>query len=129
MSPLLRQGASYIVVGLLQLALDSAIFIALSAAGVPAVIANPGARASAAGMGFWLNGRFTFARDGQARLGGARLRRFVVAWLALTAVSTGAVAVAERLAGLHGAWLAKPLIEAVLALVSFVVLRHWVYRA
>lgn len=128
MSSLLRQGTSYVAIGLLQLALDSMLFVALSAVGIPAMAANVLGRAIAAGLGFWLNGRFTFAQSGQPRLGGARLRRYVIAWLSLTAISTVAVAAAEHLVGLRGAWLAKPLIEAVLALVSFVVLRHWVYR-
>jgi len=128
MSPLLRQGASYVAVGVLQLLLDSALFVALSALGVPAVAANPGSRASAAGLGFWLNGRFTFAQGGAPRLGATPMRRYGVAWLTLTAISTAAVTAAERALGLHGAWLAKPLIEATLALISFVVLRHWVYR-
>lgn len=128
MSPLLRQGASYVAIGLLQLALDSSLFVALSALGLPAVLANVSGRACAAGLGFWLNGRFTFAEGGQPRLGGARLRRYVMTWLSLTAISTGAVATAEHLLGLRGAWLAKPVIEAALALLSFLILRHWVYR-
>lgn len=127
-SPLWRQGASYVAVGLLQLAVDSLLFIAFSALGVPAFAANPASRASAAGLGFWLNGRFTFAHDGTPRLGASHMRRFVIAWLTLTLISTVAVTAAEQWLGLHGAWLAKPLIEAMLALVSFLVLRHWVYR-
>lgn len=129
MSALLRQGASYVAIGLLQLALDSLLFVALSALGMPAVFANVCGRASAAGLGFWLNGRFTFADGGPPRLGGARLRRYVITWLSLTAISTGAVTMTEHLLGLHGAWVAKPVIEAALALLSFLMLRQWVYRA
>ena len=128
MSPLWRQGASFLAIGLLQLVVDSLLFIAFSAFGVAAAAANPASRACAAGLGFWLNGRFTFAQDGSPRLGALHMRRYVITWLTLTATSTAAVTAADHLLGLHGAWLAKPLIEAALALVSFAVLRHWVYR-
>ena len=30
--------------------------------------------------------------------------------------------------GLHATWLAKPVVEAILAAVSFLVLRKWVFR-
>ncbi|PIQ36457.1 MAG: hypothetical protein COW59_12575 [Lysobacterales bacterium CG17_big_fil_post_rev_8_21_14_2_50_64_11] len=128
-SPLLRQGASYVVVGLGQLALDAALFVLLTAAGLTPVIANPLARASAAGVGFWLNGRHTFADATGPRLGAKRFWRFAITWLSLTIISTVAVSVATHRLGLHAAWLGKPMIEAVLAVVSFIVLRQWVYRA
>jgi putative flippase GtrA len=127
-SPLLRQGASYVVIGLLQLALDALLFVALTAAGMTPAFANPLARASAAGLGFWLNGRHTFADDGGPRLGTTRLWRYAITWGSLTILSTLAVSVAARHLGLHAAWLAKPVIEAVLAVVSFTVMRQWVYR-
>lgn len=129
MSALLRQGVSYLVVGLLQLALDAGLFVALTAGGLTPIFANPLARASAAGLGFWLNGRFTFAAADGPRLGGRRFWRFALTWISLTVLSTAAVSALVHGAGLHAAWLGKPVIEAVLALVSFTVLRQWVYRA
>lgn len=129
MSPLLRQGATYIAVGLLQLAIDALLFIALTAAGTSPAIANPLARASAAGVGFWLNGRHTFADAAGPRLGGKRFWRFALTWLSLTAISTVSVAALAHGPGLHAAWLGKPVIEALLAVVSFTLLRQWVYRA
>ena len=84
---LIRQGGSYVLVGLLQLLLDWAVFVATTALGLPAAPANLLARVSGALLGFWLNGRVTFARDGAARLGWGRFVRFALVWLALTAVS------------------------------------------
>ena len=126
--PLLRQGGYYLVFGVLQLLLDWLMFVALTALGVPAAPANLASRTSAALLGFWLNGRYTFADGNGQRLGWRRFARFWLLWLAMTAISTVLVAwVASRL-GLHQAWLAKPLVEGMLALATFFLLRHWVYR-
>lgn len=125
---LIRQGGSYVLVGLLQLLLDWAVFVAATALGMPAAPANLVARVSGALLGFWLNGRVTFARDGVARLGWWRFVRFVLVWLALTAVSTWLVATVAARFGLHYAWLAKPVVEAALALPAFFLWRQVVYR-
>ncbi len=125
---LARQGMYFILVGLLQVLVDWAVFVGLTSLGVPAVPANLGGRVSGACLGFWLNGRITFADAGQPRLGGSRLARFLVAWVVLTALSTTAMAWIADGHGLGWAWLAKPLVEATLALTSFMLARHWIYR-
>ena len=125
---LIRQGGSYVLVGLLQLLLDWAVFVAATALGLPAAPGNLLARVSGAVLGFWLNGRVTFARDGEARLGARRFLRFAGVWLALTAISTWLVAAVAARFGLHNAWLAKPLVEAGLALPAFFLWRQLVYR-
>ncbi|KAF1690746.1 GtrA family protein [Pseudoxanthomonas koreensis] len=126
--PLLRQGSHYLAFGVLQLLLDWAGFVALTALGLPAAPANLASRTGAALLGFWLNGRYTFA-DGQgSRLGWRRFVRFWALWLVMTVVSTLLVAFVERHLGLREAWLAKPVVEAGLAVVNFFLLRHIVYR-
>jgi putative flippase GtrA len=125
---LTRQIAIFLVVGGVQLALDSAVFIGLSALGLPVIPANIAGRVSGATLGFWLNGRFTFADRGQARLSGRHLRRFVVAWSLLTALSSALLYLVEARSNLQTAWLAKPVIEAVNAAIGFVIWRQWVYR-
>ena len=126
--PLLRQGGLYLAFGVLQLVLDWLLFVAFTASGMPAAPANLGSRTSAALLGFWLNGRYTFADGHGQRLGWRRFARFWLLWLAITAISTVLVAVVASRLGLHQAWLAKPLVEAGLAVVSFFALRHWVFR-
>ena len=123
-----RQGRWYVIVGLAQLLLDWATFVGLTALGVPAAPGNLAGRVAGALLGFWLNGRITFAQDGEARLGRVRLLRFALAWLVLTLVSTWLVAFIAGRAGLGQAWLAKPVVDAGLAAVGFLVSRHWVYR-
>ena len=126
--PLLRQGGYNLVFGVLQLLLDWLLLVALTALGMPVAPANLASRTSAALLGFWLNGRYTFADGNGQRLGWRRFTRFWLLWLAITAISTVLVAVVASRLGLHQAWLAKPLVEAGLAVVSFFALRHWVFR-
>ncbi|MEG0183941.1 MAG: GtrA family protein [Stenotrophomonas sp.] len=125
---LLRQGSSYIVIGLVQLLLDWLVFVGSTALGLPVVPANIAGRVAGMLLGFWLNGRYTFAAAGQHRLGWRRFARFLPLWLLLTAASTVLVSAADHTLGLQYAWLAKPLVEGGLALVSFLLLRHVVYR-
>ena len=61
---LLRQGSLFGVVGGLQLAAEWACFVATTALGLAVVPANLFGRVAAAGLGFWLNGRYTFVAPG-----------------------------------------------------------------
>lgn len=125
---LLRQGGQFIVIGLAQLLLDWLVFVGISALGVPVPVANIVGRTSGALLGFWLNGRYTFARDGQASLGWGRFARFWAVWGVLTAISTWAVTSVAAMVGLQWAWIAKPVVEGLLAVASFFIWRHVVYR-
>lgn len=125
---LARQGGSFLLVGLLQLLLDWLVFVGLTALGMPAAPGNIAGRVAGALLGFWLNGRVTFAQGGQARLGWGRLGRFLAVWIPLTVLSTLAVSAISRALGLELAWLAKPLVEGVLAVAAFFLWRHVVYR-
>ena len=124
---LLRQGSHYIAIGLLQYVVDWGAMVTLSHFGVPVEAANVAGRISGAVLGFWLNGRITFASE-DSKLGPQQLRRFVLLWLAMTALSTWAVGGVADAAGLRWAWVAKPAVELLLACISFAISRHWVYR-
>ena len=123
-----RQGSRYLVIGGLQWLLDWAVMVALSHLGMRVGAANVIGRISGALLGYWLNGKVTFA-DGGTVLGPVQFRRFVVMWLGTTVLSTLAIATIDDMLGLKWAWLAKPLLEVVLGVIGFVVSRHWVYRA
>lgn len=62
---IVRDGAHFIGVGAIQLALDSAIYIALTKLGLALTLANVCGRAAGACCGFWLNGasRLCIARN------------------------------------------------------------------
>ena len=124
---LLRQGTLFVLMGLVQLVLDTMVTVLLSRAGVPLATANVAGRIAGAALGFWLNGRVTFARTDSV-LGSRQALRFLLIWLALTLVSTLLVAGIGEHATLRTAWLAKPIIEVALAGISFFVSRHWIYR-
>ncbi|PTT58219.1 GtrA family protein [Stenotrophomonas sp. HMWF003] len=125
---LIRQGTRFILIGLVQLVVDWAVFVGATALGVPTVPANVLGRVCGMLLGFWLNGRYTFAAEGDHRLGWARFARFLALWLLLTAVSTLLVSTAAQQLGLAYAWLAKPVVEGGLAAVSFLLMRRFVYR-
>ena len=123
-----RQLLIFLLVGFAQLALDSALFVALTATGLPVALGNIAGRLAGASLGYWLNGRYPFADQGRPRLGRIQLRRFVIAWSALTVLSTLLLSAIALHAPLAMVWLAKPGVEALMAAIGFVVWRQWVYR-
>ncbi|HEX5694039.1 MAG TPA: GtrA family protein [Arenimonas sp.] len=126
---MIRQVVGFGLVGGLQLLLDWACFVALTALGVAVLPANLAGRVAGACLGFWANGRFTFAVPGEPpRLGRRRLLRFVVFWLAMSALSTLAVMGLDQFHGLYAAWLGKPLVDAMLAVLGFLAAKYWIYR-
>ena len=125
---LFRQGSQYLLIGLLQLLLDWAVFVAGTALGLAPAPANLAGRLAGATLGYWLNGRYTFADAQGSRLGWGVFVRFGLAWLLMTALSTLLLSLIASQLGLHWAWLAKPLLEAGLATLNFFLMKHLVYR-
>ena len=123
-----RQSVSFIIVGCCLIVLDWAVFVALTAQGAMPVAANIAGRVVGALVGFWANGRITFSVPGSSRLGRCRFARYLILWVLLTSLSTVLMAVLADQLSLETAWLAKPLVEAGMAVLSFFVSRHWVYR-
>lgn len=124
---LTRQGRTYLSIGILQWLLDWAVVVALSHAGLAIEPANVLGRITGAALGFWLNGRFTFAGE-DTTVGGPQLARFGLMWIGTTVLSTWSLALIDDAVGLQSAWLAKPAVELVLGIVGFALSRHWVYR-
>jgi len=126
---MMRQVLGFGLVGAAQLVIDWACFVALSSLGLAVVLANVVGRVVAAGFGFWGNGRFTFAQPGgRPRLDRRHALRYVLFWLAMTLLSTTAVAGLDALRGLQAAWIGKPLVDALLAVIGFLAAKHWIYR-
>ena len=124
---LAREGRHYLVIGGLQWVLDCTVLVALTHAGMNVELSNVIGRICGALLGFWANGRFTFGGDDHA-LGRRQAMRFMAMWVALTIVSTAAVAWVDNVSSLRSAWLFKPGIELVLGAFGFVISKHWVYR-
>lgn len=124
---LLRQGRWFVAVGIVQWLVDWGAMVALSHLGVSVVAANVSGRVCGALLGFWLNGAITFANDDAAPRWPQALR-YVALWGCNTVLSTFGVATVASICGLRWAWLAKPVVEGVLAIGSFLASKHWVYR-
>ncbi|BBO53186.1 membrane protein [Stenotrophomonas maltophilia] len=112
----------------MQLLVDWLVFVVTTALGLPIVPANVAGRLAGMLLGFWLNGRYTFAEAGTHKLGWRRFARFFGLWLLLTVASTLLVSLVDHTLGLQYTWLAKPLVEGGLAGVSFLLMRYVVYR-
>lgn len=122
-----RQGGNYLWIGGLQWLVDWGVMVALSHLGLRIGAANVVGRVTGALIGFWLNGRITFAGD-EHGIGRAQLARFLVMWVAMTVLSTVAIEMIDDVLGRKWAWLAKPLVEIGCGVIGFVVSRQWVYR-
>ena len=99
-----RQGRHYLLIGGVQWLLDWAVMVGLSHLGLIVELANIAGRISGAMLGFWLNGKVTFAGADTA-LGRVQLQRFVLMWLCTTTTSTLAMGQIDDVFGLRWAWL------------------------
>ena len=124
---IVRQGRHFVLVGIAQWLLDWGVLVLLSRLGVPIIAANIAARLSGALLGFSLNGLVTFSNE-DVELGRPQLQRYAILWSANAAMSTLAVTGMKATFGLHAALIAKPLIDGLVAIGSFLAQRHWVYR-
>lgn len=122
-----RQGRHYLAIGIVLALVDWGVMVGLSHFGLPIEPANVAGRISGALLGFWLNGRITFAGADNG-MGRRQFGRFVLMWLLTTAASTWALGAIDDAVGLKWAWVAKPAVELVLGVMGFVLSRHWVYR-
>jgi putative flippase GtrA len=122
-----RQSRHYLLIGGLQWLVDWGVMVGLSHLGLPIEPANVAGRISGAMLGYWLNGKLTFAGDDTA-VGRTQLQRFVLMWLCTTIISTWAMGHIDAVLGLKWAWLAKPGVELLLGVFGFLLSRHWVYK-
>ena len=89
--------------------------------------ANVIGRLAGACLGFWLNGKWTFAGD-DTHVGRHAAARFIAMWVALTVLNTWIVAVIDDQFGLRLAQLLKPGADLVSGGIGFLLSRHWVYK-
>ena len=122
-----RQGRDDLAIGVLQWLIDWGVVVGLTHLGVPVAPANVLGRITGALLGFWLNGKLTFAGD-RNTIGAAQFQRFMVMWVTTTLLSTWALTQVDDLFGLRWVWLGKPAIELALGAVGFLLSRYWIYR-
>ncbi len=122
-----RHLGGYTAIGLLQWLVEYGLMLALSEWVMPVAPANVIGRICGAMLGFWLNGKWTFAGDG-THVGRRALTRFVLMWVALTVLNTWIVAFLDDQFGLRTAQLFKPGADLVSGGIGFLLSRHWVYK-
>ena len=122
-----RHARHYLLIGIVQWLVDWAVMVLLTHYGMQVEAGNVLGRVSGALLGYWLNGKLTFAGEDTA-LGRTQLARFVLMWLGTTIISTWALGAIDDAVGLKWAWLAKPGVELALGAVGFFLSRHWVYK-
>ena len=122
-----RHARHYLLIGIAQWLLDWGVMVGLSHLGLAIEPANIAGRISGAMLGYWLNGKITFAGDDTA-VGRRQMARFATMWIGTTLASTWAMGRIDDVFGLQWAWLAKPAVELALGVVGFFLSRHWVYR-
>ena len=121
------QGSTYVAFGLVQLALDTTIFVGLSTLGISLAAANFTGRLAGACLGYVVNGRVTFATPGHDGVRWPAFGRFAFLWLVLTILGTILLRSVEDHFGLVGSWYAKPMVEASLAVLGFLAMKFFVF--
>ena len=81
-----RHLGSYAIIGMVQWLLEYGLMLVLSQWVMPVEPANVIGRFAGAMLGFWLNGKWTFAGEG-THMGRRALVRFVLMWLLLTVLN------------------------------------------
>ena len=122
------QLAIYALVGFIQLACDVAILQLLIASEVNVIVANYASRLCAALVGFFLHRHWTFKSLWKIK-NRVAFAQFVGWWLMSTLIGGVLLErVAERFG--YGLWMSgfKILIEALTAIFSFLIMRHWIFR-
>ncbi len=122
-----RHARHYLLIGGIQWLIDWGVLVLLTHLGMAVVPANILGRVAGALLGYWLNGKLTFAGEDTA-IGRTQLLRYVAMWLCTTVISTWSLGWIDAAVGLKWAWLAKPAVEGLLGVFGFLLSRHWVYR-
>ena len=122
-----RHAASYAVIGIVQWLVEYGLMLGLSEWVMPVEPANVIGRFAGACLGFWLNGKWTFAGD-DTHVGRHAAMRFIAMWIALTVLNTWIVAFIDDQFGLRTAQLLKPGADLLSGGIGFLLSRHWIYK-
>jgi putative flippase GtrA len=127
----MRQPLLFLLVGGLQYVLDAVLFTVFLSLGLAIAPSNVLSRASAAACGFLANRYLTFGqRSDTFNRFSSSLVRFVVLWLCMTILSSVMLLLARQGWGnqLDIQVTAKLLVEALLAVLSYLASKYWVFR-
>ncbi len=120
-----REGRRYLLVGGSQALIAWGAFVLLTMKGLSVPLASVLGRVVAASAGFWFNGYYTFSLRHLNWRHGAR---YVLVWTLLTILSAILITLVADRMGLHAAWIAKPMVSALVACLGFFLWKYVVYR-
>lgn len=119
---------SFFICGVIQFGIDTAIFTGLTGLGIGVAVANILSRGSAACVGYYINGKFTF----QKKMDKTVFLRFSLYWGGMTILSTVLIYLFEHLLLLNASIklmaLIKVAVEIILFFASFLIAKIWVYK-
>lgn len=113
------------VVGLMNTAVDAAVFLILTTAGVPALAAQAVSYGCGVLNSYWWNGRWTF-RDVDRRGSGSEMVRFIIINLLVLAGSTFLMYLLNSVLG-WSLWISKTATTMAGMLINYMASRYWVF--
>ncbi|TKV17611.1 GtrA family protein [Citrobacter sp. TBCS-14] len=117
----------FFLFGVLQFAVDSFIYTILSTVGVNIILANILSRGSAALIGYFVNGKYTFDKNPSA----GTFIKFCIYWLFMTALSSCFLWVSKEIySGVENVsftFISKVLVELILFFISFILAKKMVF--
>jgi len=118
----------FFLFGILQFAVDSLIYTTLSAVGVGIILANVLSRGSAALLGYFINGKYTFNKKASS----GTFFKFCIYWLFMTILSSSLLWVAKEIySGVENVtftFVSKVLVELLLFFISFILAKKMVFN-
>lgn len=124
----MKKVALFFLFGIFQFAVDSLIYTTLSAVGVDIILANVLSRGSAAVLGYFINGRYTFNKNPSS----GTFFKFCIYWLFMTALSSSLLWVAKEIfsgaENITFTFVSKVLVELLLFFISYILAKKMVFN-
>lgn len=117
----------FFLFGILQFAVDSLVYTILSTVGLNIVLANFLSRGSAALLGYFINGKYTFNKKPSS----GTFIKFCIYWAFMTALSSCLLWIVKEIySGVENVsftFVSKVLVELILFFISFILAKKMVF--
>lgn len=117
----------FFLFGILQFAFDSVIYTILSTVGIDIILANVLSRGSAALLGYFVNGKYTFNKKPSSE----SFIKFCIYWLFMTALSSFLLWISKEIycgeKNVGVTFISKVLVEFILFFISYILAKKMVF--
>ncbi|HAS1951933.1 TPA: hypothetical protein I4E15_18550 [Enterobacter asburiae] len=124
---MMKKVGLFFLFGVLQFAVDSIIYTILSTVGVHIILANVFSRGSAALLGYFVNGKYTFNKNPSSET----FIKFCIYWIFMTALSSFFLWSSKEIYSVEGnvsvTFISKVLVELLLFFISFFLAKKMVF--